>query len=119
MNFHGDMAIKSLRNWKTQNLRTYNFEIAQDGSKKDFFDYFFLQNYSFLYEFLFPIKIWRCPGCVKSVLRNSTDSADLLKPYTIIISCFEQNSKMNDRFSNSFNKSWYLECVLSIYRKLF
>ena len=57
MNFHGDMAITSLRNWKTQNLRTYNFEIAQDGSKKDFFDYFFLQNYSFLYEFLFPIKI--------------------------------------------------------------
>ena len=52
MNFHGDMVIASLRNWKTQ-----NFEIAQDGSKKNFFDYFFLQNYSFLYEFLFPIKI--------------------------------------------------------------
>ena len=57
MNFHRDIAITSLRNWKTQNLRAYNFEIAQDGSKKDFFDYFFLQNYSFLYEFLFPIKI--------------------------------------------------------------
>ena len=56
MNFHGDMAITSLRNWKTQNLRTYNFEIAQDGSKKDFFDYFFLQNYSFLYQLLFPKK---------------------------------------------------------------
>ena len=57
MNFHRDIAITSLRNWKTQNLRTYNFEIAQDGSKKDFFDYFFLQNYLFLYKFLFHTKI--------------------------------------------------------------
>ena len=48
MNFHGEMAIPSLRNWKTQNLRTNNFEIAQDG---------LFANYSFLYEFLFPIKI--------------------------------------------------------------
>ena len=48
MNFYGDMAITSLRNWKTQNLRTYNFEIAQDGSKKDFFDYFFTELHIFI-----------------------------------------------------------------------